>query len=57
VPTHGSLSKAGKVRQQTPKLEKSTLKKKKGPRMANRKKFVQRFKRTKIMVKERGRHR
>ena len=26
IPTHGSLTKAGKVRAQTPKLEKSTLK-------------------------------
>ncbi|HIH89029.1 TPA: 30S ribosomal protein S30 [Candidatus Bathyarchaeota archaeon] len=30
MPTHGSLTKAGKVRAQTPKLEKSTLRKGKG---------------------------
>ena len=35
--THGSLTKSGKVRSQTPKVEKTSLKKKKGPSVQNRK--------------------
>ena len=35
--THGSLNKSGKVRNQTPKVEKTSLKKKKGPSAQNRK--------------------
>jgi small subunit ribosomal protein S30e len=37
VPTHGSLSKAGKVRMQTPKIETTTKKSSAGPRVKNRK--------------------
>jgi ribosomal protein S30 len=38
--THGSLTKAGKVRSTTPKIEKTNLKKRKGPRMQTRHKFM-----------------
>jgi small subunit ribosomal protein S30e len=37
VPTHGSLSKAGKVRMQTPKMEHTAKKTHAGPRLKNRK--------------------
>ena len=37
VPTHGSLSKAGKVRMQTPKIEHTAKKSPAGPRIKNRK--------------------
>jgi small subunit ribosomal protein S30e len=37
VPTHGSLSKAGKVRMQTPKIEKAKDKSSSGPKVSNRK--------------------
>lgn len=43
MPTHGSLSKAGKVRGQTPKIEKS-VQHKTIPRKRNRKNFEKRFK-------------
>jgi len=42
MPTHGSISKAGKVRNQTPKIEK-TPRKKKSPKVNNRKKHYKRF--------------
>ena len=37
MPTHGSLSKAGKVRMQTPKIETTAKKSTTGPRVKNRK--------------------
>jgi ribosomal protein S30 len=37
VPTHGSLSKAGKVRMQTPLIEKKKSKSSSGPKVSNRK--------------------
>ncbi|MEB3845146.1 MAG: 30S ribosomal protein S30e [Desulfurococcales archaeon] len=42
MPTHGSMTKAGKVRKQTPKIE---GKPRKGlpPRIRNRQRFVNRF--------------
>jgi small subunit ribosomal protein S30e len=42
VPTHGSLSKAGKVRMQTPKTEPTAKKSSKGPRVNNRKLYHKR---------------
>ena len=36
---HGSLTKAGKVREQTPKIEKTNLTKHTGPSVTNRKRF------------------
>jgi small subunit ribosomal protein S30e len=42
VPTHGSLSKAGKVRMQTPKIETTTKKNSSGPRVNNRKLYHKR---------------
>ncbi len=42
MPTHGSLSKAGKVRSQTPKI-KSNNKKSSGPRVSNRKIYDKRI--------------
>ncbi|GEM_PF-302515 len=41
MPTHGSLTKAGKVRAQTPKVE-STLRNHPNPRRRNRINFVKR---------------
>lgn len=41
MPTHGSLTKAGKVRGQTPKIE-GTLRKSPIPRRRNRINFVKR---------------
>jgi small subunit ribosomal protein S30e len=43
--SHGSLTKAGKVRQQTPKIEKTGVnaRKKKPPRMRFRKLYTQRI--------------
>ena len=37
MPTHGSLSKAGKVRMQTPKMDQTAKKSSAGPRVKNRK--------------------
>ena len=37
MPTHGALSKAGKVRMQTPKVETVAKKISSGPRVRNRK--------------------
>jgi len=37
VPTHGALSKAGKVRMQTPKIEATAKSNSLGPRVSNRK--------------------
>jgi small subunit ribosomal protein S30e len=37
VPTHGALSKAGKVRAQTPKIETTKNKNSSGPKVSNRK--------------------
>ena len=37
MPTHGALSKAGKVRMQTPKIGAATKKSSAGPRVSNRK--------------------
>ncbi|MBI4257748.1 MAG: 30S ribosomal protein S30e [Thaumarchaeota archaeon] len=42
MPTHGSLTKAGKVRGQTPKLQ-AKSKTSAIPRMRNRNTFVKRF--------------
>lgn len=43
--SHGSLTKAGKVKQQTPKIERTGVnsKKKKPPRMRFRKLYIQRI--------------
>jgi small subunit ribosomal protein S30e len=41
MPTHGSLTKAGKVRAQTPKIE-GTVRKSPTPARRNRKNFVKR---------------
>jgi len=41
VPTHGSLSKAGKTRSSTPRVEKRE-RKKKSPKVNNRKKYHKR---------------
>ena len=37
MPTHGSLSKAGKVRMQTPKIDHTAKNRTDGPRVKNRK--------------------
>ncbi len=37
MPTHGSLSKAGKVRMQTPKIDQTTKNRNESPRVKNRK--------------------
>jgi ribosomal protein S30 len=37
MPTHGALSKAGKVRMQTPKMDRTAKKSTAGPRVKNRK--------------------
>ena len=37
---HGSITKAGKVRDQTPKIEKTNLKKHSGPLKKNREKYI-----------------
>jgi small subunit ribosomal protein S30e len=42
VPTHGSLSKAGKVRMQTPKIDHTVKKNTAGPRINNRKLYHKR---------------
>jgi len=42
MPTHGSLSKAGKVRSQTPKLD-GKERHSSGPRLGNRKLYYKRF--------------
>ncbi|NIO36308.1 30S ribosomal protein S30e [Candidatus Bathyarchaeota archaeon] len=42
MPTHGALSKAGKVRAQTPKMD-SAKKKKSPPRFRNRRNFEKRI--------------
>lgn len=42
MPTHGALSKAGKVRMQTPKIEPATKKSSAGPRVSNRKLYHKR---------------
>jgi small subunit ribosomal protein S30e len=42
MPTHGSLSKAGKVRSQTPKIQ-ATSKKGPGPRVKNRRNYEKRL--------------
>ena len=42
MPTHGSLSKAGKVRSQTPKIE-PNKRKSSGPRLSNRKIYDKRI--------------
>jgi small subunit ribosomal protein S30e len=41
MPTHGSLSKAGKVRSQTPKIQ-ATSKKSPSPRFRNRRNYEKR---------------
>jgi small subunit ribosomal protein S30e len=43
VPTHGALSKAGKVRMQTPKIEKTKDKSSLGPKVSNRKLYHDRI--------------
>jgi len=42
VPSHGALSKAGKVRSITPKME-SKKRRSSGPRVSNRKSYNKRF--------------
>jgi small subunit ribosomal protein S30e len=42
MPTHGSLSKAGKVRSQTPKIQ-ATEKTKLGPRFRNKRNYEKRI--------------
>ena len=42
MPSHGSLTKAGKVRSQTPKIPPKP-KKNKPPRIRNRKEYIERF--------------
>ena len=42
MPTHGALSKAGKVRMQTPKIE-AKEKSSSGPRVSNRKLYHKRL--------------
>ena len=39
MPTHGSLSKAGKTRKSTPPVAKTNTKKKAFPRLKNKKKY------------------
>jgi small subunit ribosomal protein S30e len=41
--THGSLTKAGKVRGQTPKIPKSVIHVKRGPRLNKRRSYYKRF--------------
>ncbi|TFH13293.1 30S ribosomal protein S30e [Candidatus Bathyarchaeota archaeon] len=43
MPTHGSLTKAGKVRAQTPKIEKSNMTKRPGPRRRNSRNYHSRI--------------
>jgi small subunit ribosomal protein S30e len=43
MPTHGALSKAGKVRSQTPKIESTTDTSGPGPLRKNRKLYFRRF--------------
>ena len=43
MPTHGALSKAGKVRMQTPKVETTAKKSSSGPRVSNRKLYHNRL--------------
>ncbi len=38
--THGSITKAGKVRNVTPQLPKTSTRERKGPRITNRRKFI-----------------
>jgi len=40
LPTHGSLTKAGKVRAQTPKIERTSSKESKIPRIKNHKNYL-----------------
>ena len=44
MPTHGALSKAGKVRMQTPKIEATKKKSASGPKVSNRKLYHNRVK-------------
>ena len=43
MPTHGSLSKAGKVRMQTPKVDQTAKKVSSGPGVKNRKLYHNRI--------------
>jgi small subunit ribosomal protein S30e len=45
MPTHGSLTKSGKVREQTPKVPKTSTKKKTSPIRKRRELYYQRFER------------
>lgn len=45
--THGSLTKSGKVRSQTPKIEKSSTKKHQGPLQRNRIEYINYLKKSK----------
>ncbi len=57
MPTHGSLTKAGKVRNQTPKLA-ARPKKSMGPKSRNFKNYKKRFlNQTETMGRGRGRRR
>lgn len=42
MPTHGSLTKAGKVRDQTPKIPKTNLSKNTHPRLRNKRNHIKR---------------
>ncbi len=56
MPTHGSMTKAGKVRKQTPKIP---AKPRKGlpPRVRNRQKFLRRLQEAQAMAAAGGRRR
>ncbi|MBD3172549.1 30S ribosomal protein S30e [Candidatus Bathyarchaeota archaeon] len=43
MPTHGSLTKAGKVRSQTPQVEKTVDRSSPGPRRKNRRLYLNRI--------------
>lgn len=43
MPTHGSLTKAGKVRRETPKIPKTNLSKSPFPRKRNRRNYIRRI--------------
>ena len=50
MPTHGALSKAGKVRMQTPKIERQKEKSSSGPKVSNRKLYHNRVELAEISV-------
>jgi len=52
--THGSITKAGKVRSQTPKIEKTNIRKHKGPSTGNRLRFFKMKERQKKEAEKRN---